>query len=512
MFVPVESFKDIVNILIRRKYLSRRDLRKLEKLLNETDGDLIYCLRKFNVPKEAINSVIREVCGTRVVDLSSISPEELIELNRDLPYGTIDSFSVIIVGRDPELGVLVCSPQHNNLMLRTFLDKKYESYQFVFCSKKELENAKKLLLKAKEREMEEELKLAAGISSDLQKTTSSSLDLIHESELASRNTPKREIELNIDLSQDDGLLNELELCSPDIRINLDLPEEDTNTGEKQDIKGDSSVIDSSPTQLFRDSLADIIRESLDIEEERDFIKHVPLSRHISRKFVVIGSPGENDPELIKAFIDAGCDAIKLHFNMIHPASGERVGSLKDELSKMVHVLHEAKERGISVGMVPFEHWREEYMQQLDDIAKGKGFYFDFVDIFIDECPPEVLTLPQEKVLAFRDSQVPVSKFWQNLPELKVVALELAIIPKSLYGHRLLLKEILERYSTIMSTLPPDIPLLFPTQLYITPSYLELLAAMGFRGIVIGTVVTSTEPRKAYRTVQEFVLAAERMKI
>ena len=157
------------------------------------------------------------------------------------------------------------------------------------------------------------------------------------------------------------------------------------------------------------------------------------------------------------------------------------------------------------------------IEEVDFILNESQLRFDFIDTFIEVFPPRIFSYNGiEKMIAIRSSEISpliLEEIWDKFKDSKLIGIEVATIPKKMYGKPLTLGLLISKYYfKYLSQLSQEIPLLFPTQLYVHPDDLQTLADMGFRGIVIGTVVTSLDPDKAYKVASEFVRRAKEIRL
>lgn len=202
------------------------------------------------------------------------------------------------------------------------------------------------------------------------------------------------------------------------------------------------------------------------------------------KFTLVVSLPSNNLELAKAALEGGAQAIKVHCNVWHRASGHTFGTYaenRDFLRELIALCGE-----IPVGLVPgaAEAFisREERLE-LEEM--GLGFfsaYSRYLPCHMMES--RVLTkmvaidsdYTQGTLDAVRDSDIDV--------------LECSIQPGENYGADLCYADIL-RYSDIAAKTGK--PCLIPTQRNIRPSEVRHLYQAGCKAIMIGAIVMGKEP-------------------
>jgi hypothetical protein len=84
--------------------------------------------------------------------------------------------------------------------------------------------------------------------------------------------------------------------------------------------------------------------------------------------------------------------------------------------------------------------------------------------------------------------------------LPVDAVEAAVIPHNEYGKELLASDLMQ-YSTISQVLQS--PVIVPTQKKITLGDVNFLLKAGIKSLMIGIIVTGSEPKKIEKITCEF---------
>jgi len=199
----------------------------------------------------------------------------------------------------------------------------------------------------------------------------------------------------------------------------------------------------------------------------------------------------NDMEIAKAAISGGADAIKVHINVEHRASGNKFGSLKENRSFFEAL---AKEFSGPLGIVPggsFENIHESEMKELE--AMG----FNYYSVYMKHMPSFMLDLKMEKTVA-GDSNYAL-EIVRYLKGTTIDAFEASIIPGEEYGTPLSFQDLI-KYKSIVETL--DIPVIVPSQRKITPGDIPHLAAIGVKAVMIGAIVTGKEPHSIEKVTKE----------
>jgi hypothetical protein len=196
------------------------------------------------------------------------------------------------------------------------------------------------------------------------------------------------------------------------------------------------------------------------------------------KMTLIVSLPENRVELAKAAIHAGVDAIKLHVNVEHRASGNHFTSVESYFDIFRRIRDEFSG---PLGIVPggsFEDIKQGEMEKLI------GLGFNFYSIYAHHHPSWMLSLNKmDKTFAI-SSDYNLNSIG-NVGHLGVSALEASIIPGEQYGTPLTLKDVLAYNSLVQHV---DVPVLVPSQRKLVPSDIPLLAKAGVKAVMLGAIV------------------------
>ena len=209
------------------------------------------------------------------------------------------------------------------------------------------------------------------------------------------------------------------------------------------------------------------------------------------KMTLIVALPENNPELARAAVAGGADALQLHVNV------EGFGNFKEERQNLRRVLSKSK---IPTGIVPGlkKHASEKEMQEM----KKMGFDFLNIDFetrpkFIDKVKGMAKVLSLNERFSF-DSLIAV-------PEGRVDALDAAIIPASGLGKELIVGDLQHYISIILAA---GIPVIIPTQREIRVSEVAIISDTGAKGILLTSVVTGTTVKHIEKNVREYRVAAD----
>jgi len=213
-----------------------------------------------------------------------------------------------------------------------------------------------------------------------------------------------------------------------------------------------------------------------------------------RPVLVVSLP-RNEVQFAEAAQAGGADAVKVHINVHHHASGTTFGSLQEERQSLEAIV----QVGLPVGIVP---GAEAAMASPDDMQKLDEIGIDFFDAYVHQMPAAMLQMDTQMsrmmALSYHQRQTNFSlgpcAAWCDL-------IEASITEPDGYGQPLTVADLCD-YADIC-TAYPDIPVLVPTQRGIRPDELSILTNCGIRGIIIGAVVTGNEPTTVEQTTRQF---------
>jgi hypothetical protein len=202
------------------------------------------------------------------------------------------------------------------------------------------------------------------------------------------------------------------------------------------------------------------------------------------KFTLVVSLPENRIELVEAALCGGAQAIKVHVNVWHRASGHTFGTFAENrvfLKEMVRVCAD-----VPAGLVP---GADEAFVTVAERDEMQELGIDFISSYAAHLPNYMLEAPKLSRMAAIDST-----YTQNtLDGVNVYppdVLELSIQPGTEYHKKLSYGDIL-RYADISSKV--KIPTLVPTQKWMAPDEVRHLYAAGCKAVMIGAVVMGKEP-------------------
>ena len=228
---------------------------------------------------------------------------------------------------------------------------------------------------------------------------------------------------------------------------------------------------------------------------------------------LIVSLPKNDMEMALAAAENGADAVKLHMNVEHRASGTRFGSYEEEHDAVSAI---AAALSCSVGLMPGADIAS--LPSRRELLELHEQGIDFLDIYTHHMPLWFLDLPHKLIVALSQFDGFVEPafymshvYWpRGANRNRIFMVEASIAKPEEYGspfsfHDARRLRILQEYV--------DAPMLVPTQKHITPEDARWLVRTGTGGLMIGSIVTGNtaqsigEATARYRAVIDEEMAA-----
>lgn len=220
-----------------------------------------------------------------------------------------------------------------------------------------------------------------------------------------------------------------------------------------------------------------------------------LNQLWSRKpFLLFVSLPVNSPELARIAFDCGADAVKVHTNVHHRASGTHFGTWTEEKKAIEEILSQA--RG-PIGILPGGEVTMSPAEMKDAASLG----IDFFDIYDYQMPCWMLEIEMGKMIAAGEHYC--LEGVRTLDNLGMDYLEASIVSPGLYRQPLTVSD-LEAYSLIVST--TNKPVVIPSQKKILPGDLAALKRIGTQGVILGTVAIGATPQDFSKNLPAYVQA------
>jgi hypothetical protein len=221
---------------------------------------------------------------------------------------------------------------------------------------------------------------------------------------------------------------------------------------------------------------------------------------------LIVSLPDNTVEFAKAAASGGADAVKVHLNVVHRASGASFGDFAAERPRVEAII---KEAGVPVGLMP----GTERLPEKQELEALIDVGLKFIDIYAHHLPACYLELGEKTELIPAIDRLLTEGEIFHLTHVYchgknvISMLEAAVIPPEQYGQPLMQTDI-ALYRAIAAY--SDRPLLIPTQKLITPSDLRVLQYSEIGGIMLGVVVTGPTPGGVEKVTREFRQAIDEL--
>lgn len=213
-----------------------------------------------------------------------------------------------------------------------------------------------------------------------------------------------------------------------------------------------------------------------------------------RPAVLVSLP-RNDARLAEAAIRGGADGLKVHINVEHRASGTIFRSLADEAVELRQIVRLGMPTGLAVGAAG--------TVSLSEVRVAVSWGFDFFDAYAAHAPEGYVDACGKvtAMLAVGPNDPPGTA--ARLVDLGVQAIEASTLDPALYGTELSIGSV----ATIMELKAAvSVPLIVPTQHRLTVDDAHRLADVGVEAILLGAVVTGTEPDSIEKATHEFATA------
>ncbi|MEF3304462.1 hypothetical protein [Paenibacillus sp. GYB003] len=208
--------------------------------------------------------------------------------------------------------------------------------------------------------------------------------------------------------------------------------------------------------------------------------------------LIVSLPG-NSMELFQAAVEGGADAVKIHFNTEHRASGTRFGSIAEYGSLLADMCRSFPG---PVGAVVGDDVRKVTREEMNRLAEAGA---DFISLYAHHAPGWLLGSGGigKMIAVSGDYGEGVVSAFRSMP---IDMLEASVIPAHEYGSPLCVKDLLHyRWLAERS----GKPVIVPSQRAIEADELEALKLSGMSGIMIGAMATGTDARSIYEATRTF---------
>jgi hypothetical protein len=203
-----------------------------------------------------------------------------------------------------------------------------------------------------------------------------------------------------------------------------------------------------------------------------------------QKFTLVVSLPSNDLELAKAALEGGADAVKVHCNVWHRASGHTFGTYeenKDFLKDLIALCGD-----VPVGLVPGTS--EAFITEAE-LGELEEMGLDFISAYSRNLPMFAM---DSKVIT---NAVAIGSDYTELTldavrDSDIEILECSVVPGEAYGTDLSCADVLGYAGIVKRT---GKPCMIPTQKKIRPEDVKYLHRAGCKALMIGAIVLGQDP-------------------
>jgi len=210
----------------------------------------------------------------------------------------------------------------------------------------------------------------------------------------------------------------------------------------------------------------------------------------SNKMTLIVSLPENKLEFAQAAVKGGADALKVHANVYHSASGNNFKGIMEQKEVFEEII---KYANVPVGLVP----GAQLYAGKDEIKIVEEIGFSFLSMFAHYMPLYMIDSNLDKMIAVNETYD--LGHIRAVNRIEVDVIEADVLPddrrEKIYVFDLM------RYGRLVENV--DKPVVVPTQRIIEPEEVRFLYELGVKGIMIGAIVTGNTVEGVERTTSLF---------
>ncbi len=210
----------------------------------------------------------------------------------------------------------------------------------------------------------------------------------------------------------------------------------------------------------------------------------------------------NDVELARAAIEGGADALKVHLNVHHHASGTLFRTWREERDVIRRIVSQAN---VPVGIVP----GAQTMASDEELSEIAAAGIDFWDAFVHHALPRMLERNDLGCMMAVNFQFPLERA-ALVGQLGARVIEASIVPPDEYTSPLTAHDLVS-YRVLAEHAAPT-PIVIPSQRRYLPRDVPHLQRAGARGIVIGAVVTGHDAHSLRDATRAFRTEIDRMSL
>lgn len=231
------------------------------------------------------------------------------------------------------------------------------------------------------------------------------------------------------------------------------------------------------------------------------MKNFPNSRFydalISGRFPVAVSLPRHDMALAEAARDAGADAIKLHLNAYHRASGTTFGSFSEERGFF--------ERVATLGLPLLVMAGQETVPTRAEMDAMAAMGVEGFNVYFDHLQDHLLDAAMRPMPAMADKSTDADLAKMNALEGAIIEASITSFPD--YGKPLDETD-LAGFRHVTDNTPR--PVIAPSQKRFVPGDVARLKSVGISGILVGVIVTGNTPEQMHASLAPMVAAANQL--
>jgi hypothetical protein len=204
----------------------------------------------------------------------------------------------------------------------------------------------------------------------------------------------------------------------------------------------------------------------------------------------------NDADLARAVEASGADAIKLHTNLHHAATGATVPDLDREADRLRAVLDAV---AVPVGIVP----RGRPGTSAAEVERLRDMGFDFIDLYGKHTSPASLAVDgiDHWVAPTADYDRDMLRVLAARPDVDVI--EAAFFPVDVFGSPLCVDDLVRLQLGLEAIAPSGTPVVVPTDRRLEAHDVPALRDIGIHAILIGFAATGSENESIVRATARF---------
>lgn len=221
---------------------------------------------------------------------------------------------------------------------------------------------------------------------------------------------------------------------------------------------------------------------------------------MEKDLTLLASLPKNDYTLAEAAWENGADAIKVHINVSHRASGTMFRTFDEEKETLLQIIDKSP---VPVGIV----LGGDIDAILKDYYTVINHNFDFISLYTHHAPPSILMNDALTTMLACDYSYDISES-KYIKDLHANLLEASIISPDLYGTALNGRDLLQ-YRRLVDEC--GLPVIVPSQKKIQVSDMKSLAATGIKGVMLGAIVTGDKAESIGETMALFREEIDKLK-